>query len=91
MQNQSTNKLLIHISHKILSISNCSFQRYAGVVSDSHSEKTTHNQKLKKKAVAVARDLRSAERNVSLCRCYSYSTAHTSLLCTDLAAHFNLD
>lgn len=39
MQNQSTNKLLIHISHKILSISNCSFQRYAGVVSDSHSKK----------------------------------------------------
>lgn len=66
MQNQSTNKLLIHISHKILSISNCSFQRYAGVVSDSHSKKRKKNpqpetEAKRKRAATVARGLRSAE------------------------------
>lgn len=66
MQNQSTNKLLIHISHKILSISNCSFQRYAGVVSDSHSKEKEKNpqpetEAKRKRAATVARGLRSAE------------------------------
>lgn len=67
MQNQSTNKLLIHISHKILSISNCSFQRYAGIVSDSHSKKKKEKnpqpetEAKRKRAATVARGLRSAE------------------------------